>query len=242
MEIDFWLERWNSNQIGFHQQEINPYLAYFYGEKGPALKQREKLKVFVPLCGKSKDMLWLSQNGYEVFAVECSNQAVKSFFEENALNYKLAEKGQQVLYQSNAHDSIDPGSVDTNSIDTGSLIEIYQGNFFSLQQSDLSGVTDVFDRASLIALPLTLRQQYVEKMAALLKPGARILLVTLTYDQAEMNGPPFSVTEEDVTTFYADNFSIEKLCFKEIIDDETGFKERGLTSLIETVYKLKRTT
>ena len=90
MEIDFWLERWNNNQIGFHQQQVNPYLVYFYGEKGPSLEQREKLKVFVPLCGKSKDLLWLSQNGYKVFGVECSDRAVKDFFEENALNYKHA--------------------------------------------------------------------------------------------------------------------------------------------------------
>ena len=61
MEIDFWLERWKNNETGFHQPVINPYLAYFYGEKGATAEQREKLKVFVPLCGKSKDMLWLSQ-------------------------------------------------------------------------------------------------------------------------------------------------------------------------------------
>ena len=59
MELDFWLERWNNNQIGFHQPQVNPYLIYFYGEKGPSPEQREKLKVFVPLCGKSKDLLWL---------------------------------------------------------------------------------------------------------------------------------------------------------------------------------------
>ena len=227
MEIDFWLERWNNNQIGFHQLAINPYLVYFYDEKGAALKQRKKLKVFVPLCGKSKDMLWLSQNNYNVFAVECSNQAVKDFFEENAINYKLAEKNQHALYQ---------------STELASLIEIYQGDFYSLQQSDLDDVTDVFDRASLIALPIAMRQQYAEKMAALLKPGVRTLLVTLTYDQAEMNGPPFSVTEKEVASLYADNFSIEKLCFKDIINDEAGFKERGLTSLIETAYKLIRTS
>jgi len=74
MEIDFWLDRWNNNQTGFHQQQVNPYLIYFYGEKGPAVEQREKLKVFVPLCGKSKDMLWLAQNGYKVFGVECSER------------------------------------------------------------------------------------------------------------------------------------------------------------------------
>ncbi len=225
MEIDFWLERWNENQIGFHQQEINPYLIYFYGQNGPAVELRDKLKVFVPLCGKSKDMLWLSQNNYKVFAVECSDLAVKSFFEDNALNYKHAEKDEHALYQSS---------------DLASVIEIYQGDFFTLLQTDLDDVTDIFDRASLVALPVDMREKYAKKMAELQKAGTRSLLVTLTYEQSEMQGPPFSVTEDNVIDLYAENFSVNKLCTKEIINDEPGFKDRGLTSLVETVYKLVR--
>ena len=225
MEIDFWLERWNNNQTGFHQQQVNPYLAYFYGNKGPAIEQREKLKVFVPLAGKSKDMLWLSQNNYKVFAVECSDRAVKDFFEDNALNYKHAEKDQHALYQSS---------------DLPSLIEIFQGDFFELQQEDLNGITDIFDRASLVALPVEMRQDYAKKMAELQKPGVRTLLVTLTFDPEEMNGPPFSVIEEEVNDLYSENFTIQKLLVKNVIEEETGLKKRGLTALDETVYKLVR--
>jgi thiopurine S-methyltransferase len=225
MEIDFWLERWNNNQTGFHQPQVNPYLVYLYGNKGPAIEQRQALKVFVPLCGKSKDMLWLSQNGYQVFAIECSERAVKDFFEENALNYRHAKKDENALYQSS---------------DLASQIEILQGDFFGLQQSDLDGITDIFDRASLVALPTEMRQQYVDKMAELQKPGIRTLLVTLTFDPAEMNGPPFSVTEEEVHQLYEKNFSIEKLMIKDVINEEEGLKKRGLTALTETVYKLVR--
>ena len=225
MEIDFWLERWNNNQTGFHQQKVNPYLMYFYGEKGPSLDMREKLNVFVPLCGKSKDMLWLSQNNYKVFGVECSDRAVKDFFEENALNYKHAEKDQHALYQSS---------------DLPSVIEIFQGDFFEMHKPDLSDVTDIFDRASLVALPVEMRQRYTDKMAELQEPGVRTLLVTLTFDPAEMNGPPFSVTEEEVHALYSENFSIQKLLFKDVIEEETGLKNRGLTALVETVYKLVR--
>ena len=230
MDIDFWLERWKNNETGFHQTTINPYLTYFYGEKGAPPELREKLKVFVPLCGKSKDMLWLSQAGYKVFAVECSDSAVKAFFEENALNYKHAvsdHKGQNkhALYMSS---------------DQKSAIEIFQGDFFTLHKKDLEDVTDVFDRAALVALPPEMRKQYVKKMAEILKPGTRTLLVTLTYDQTQMDGPPFSVSEDNVTELYSDYFKIDKLCFKDTINDEPRMQERGLTSLIETVYKLTR--
>lgn len=225
MEIDFWLERWNNNQTGFHQQTINPYLMYFYGEKGPALEQRDKLKVFVPLSGKSKDMLWLSQNSYKVFGVECSDRAVKDFYEENAINYRHAVKDQHALYQSS---------------ELPSIIEVFQGDFFALRSEDLSDITDIFDRASLVALPVEMRQQYADKMAELQKPGVRTLLVTLTYDTAEMNGPPFSVTEEEVHALYSENFSVQKLLTKNVIEEETGLRNRGLTALVETVYKLVR--
>jgi len=225
MEIDFWLERWNNNKIGFHQDRINSYLAYFYGEKGPPVEHREKLKVFVPLCGKSKDLLWLSQNGYKVFAVECSDRAVKDFFEENALNYKHAAKDQHGLYQSS---------------DQSSIIEVYQGDFFELQKEHLEDITDIFDRASLVALPEDMRKLYVNKMAEIQRPKTRTLLVTLSYDTAEMNGPPFSVTDEEVRDLYSENYSIDKLCFKNVINEETGLKNRGLSALVETVYKLVR--
>ncbi len=225
MDIDFWLERWNNNQTGFHQQSINPYLVYFYGDKGPPVEQRDKLRVFVPLCGKSKDMLWLSQNGYRVFAVECSERAVKDFFEENALNYKFAVKDQHALYQSS---------------ELASQIEIFQGDFFEIQPHDMDTVSDIFDRASLVALPEEMRQSYVNKMAELQRSGTRTLLVTLTYDPAEMKGPPFSVTEEAVHELYHENFSVQKLLSKQVINEESGLKNRGLTSLVETVYKLVR--
>ncbi|PCI07904.1 MAG: thiopurine S-methyltransferase [Gammaproteobacteria bacterium] len=225
MELDFWIERWDNGRIGFHQDKLNPYLAYFYGEKGPTLSLREKLKIFVPLCGKSKDMLWLSQNGYSVFAVECSKTAVVDFFEENALNYKHVEKDQIALFQ---------------TTDQNSLIEIVQGDFFAIEKKDLAGVTDIFDRASLIALPENIRSRYVDKMTELQDSGIRTLLVTLTYDPTEMNGPPFSLLEKDVHDLYSEHFSIEKLCTKDVLSEETGLKNRGLTALTETVYKLIR--
>ena len=225
MDIDFWLERWEKNETGFHQQTINPYLRYYYGQNGPAVDQREKLRVFVPLCGKSRDMLWLSQNHYRVLGVECSDRAVNDFFAENALNYQYAEKNMDALYISS---------------DLPAPIEIFRGDFFSLQKADFTDVTDIFDRASLIALPQDMRKKYVNKMTELQNPGIRTLLVTLSYDQSEMDGPPFSVTEDNVMALYADNFSIEKLCFKEIINDEPRFQQRGLTTLTETVYKLVR--
>lgn len=76
MQPDFWLEKWQRGETGFHQDEVNPYLARYW----PRLEALGK--VFVPLCGKSRDMRWLRRQGHEVLGVELAELAVRAFFEE----------------------------------------------------------------------------------------------------------------------------------------------------------------
>jgi thiopurine S-methyltransferase len=221
MEIAFWLERWSRGQMGFHQQQVNPYLGYYYGEMGPPVEKRSEFRVFVPLCGKSKDLWWLQQSGYESVGVECSELAVEQFFTEQQLNYSKISVNSHVSYK-----------VDK--------LEILLGDFFTLQADDVGNITDIFDRASLIALPVDMRREYVNKISELQQAGTRTLLITLTYAENEMEGPPFSVTEEEVSKLYSDNFRVEKLAAKNILADEPRFEQRGLTALTETAYKLTR--
>jgi len=223
MEIDFWLERWNRGHIGFHQHHVNPYLGYYYGEMGPPVHKRSELRVFVPLCGKSKDLWWLQQSGYESVGVECSEVAVEQFFTEQQLNYNKINTERHVSYKSDR-------------------LEILLGDFFTLQADDIGDITDIFDRASLIALPKEMRREYVKKVTELQKPGTRTLLITLTYPENEMDGPPFSVSEKEVNQLYRDNFKVEKLAAKNILEDEPRFKDKGLTTLMETAYKLTKNT
>ncbi len=221
MEIAFWLERWSRGETGFHQQHVNPYLGYYYGEMGPPAEKRSEFRVFVPLCGKSKDLWWLQQSGYDSVGVECSELAVEQFFAEQQLNYSKMSMNSHVSYKTDK-------------------LEILLGDFFTLQADDIGSITDIFDRASLIALPVDMRRAYANKITEIQNPGTRTLLITLTYAENEMDGPPFSVTEEEVSELYSDNFRIEKLAVKNILEDEPGFKQRGLTALTETAYKLTR--
>ncbi len=225
MDTEFWKNRWQQNLTGFHQSSVNPYLAYFYGEKGIDVAKRKDVKVFVPLCGKSLDMLWLAQHGYAVFGVECSEKAVEDFFTENSLNFQSVTKDTYGFYRHTQQSA---------------AIEIYQGDFFELNAADMADITDVFDRASLIALPEELRRRYVKKMAELQQKDTRTLLVTLSYEQSEMTGPPFSVSEDEVYALYEKDFIVEKLLLKDVLERELHFKDRGLTALTEIVYKLKR--
>ena len=80
MDTDYWRERWARSETGFHQKEINPHLQRFWS----ALNLAPGSRVFVPLCGKSRDMLWLRGQGHEVVGVEISPLAVEAFFAEAA--------------------------------------------------------------------------------------------------------------------------------------------------------------
>ena len=221
MDIDFWVERWSRGNIAFHEQAVNPYLGYYYGELGPPPQKRADLRVFVPLCGKSLDLLWLIQNGYETVGVECSELAVEDFFSERQLAFSKSRLERHISYKTDK-------------------LEILLGDFFALTHEDIGRITDIYDRASLIALPHAMRRQYVSKITQLQAPGTRTLLITLNYPQAEMEGPPFSVSDEEVSELYREQYKIDKLAAKNIIDDEPRFKDRGLTSLTETAYKLTR--
>lgn len=216
MEPDFWLDVWKRSDIGFHQAEINAHLQEFWDRLGLAGEE----PVFVPLCGKSRDMLWLRSRGHPVLGVEISPLAVHSFFAENGL---VPERRTRGGFGSFAVDGL----------------EILCGDFFQLQAADLRGIVGVYDRASLIALPPLMRQSYAEQLLKILPSDAQILLVTMNYPQEQMSGPPFSLGEDEVKRLYAARYRVLPLFEKDILEESPRFRARGLQSLRERVYHLK---
>lgn len=209
MKHEFWLERWEQNQIGFHQAEINRYLTGHWADLGlPA-----GTSVFVPLCGKSLDMLWLREQGYSVVGVELSEKAVSAFFEENNIEAEVCQGDRFRIYQAEG-------------------LRLLVGDFFALTAEDLGEVRAVYDRASLIALPPPLRRDYANHLAELLPAGVHILLVTMEYAEGDLEGPPFSVSEEEVHSLFEQGFTIER---RAVWSDAEGPRGIGVT---EKVYSL----
>ncbi len=217
MKGEFWLERWQRGEIGFHQPQFNNYLTEQWQQLGLTGSE----SVFVPLCGKSLDLLWLRQQGHTVVGIELSDQAVLAFWEENGLECLCLPAGPFINFQ-------------------GDGISLLVGDYFQLTQAILKGVTAVFDRAALIALPPEMRSAYVAQMAELLPSGAQILLVTMEYPQYEMPGPPFSVPEAEVMALYGPHFEVQQLASLPTLDDNLRFRQRGLTALAETVWQMRR--
>ena len=217
MEKEFWLERWSRQEIGFHQDEINTYLTQHWHE----LKLPQGSGVFVPLCGKSRDMQWLRDRGYRVVGVELSEAAVRAFFKENGyLPEQIPCKRFEGFVANDIH--------------------LVCGDFFDLCSTDLKGVTSVYDRASLVALPDEMRVRYANHLVSILPAGTQILLVTFDYPQAEMQGPPFSVSPGEVKILYGKYAEIRQLAGENILKQNPRFEARGLTRLQENVFLLTR--
>jgi len=188
VDPDFWHQRWEQSRIGFHLGQVNPWLVEYW----PSLKLHAGSRVFVPLCGKSLDMLWLAEQGHEVVGVEISPVAVRDFFAENRLE---------------------------------------------LQPAQLGEVAAVYDRAALVALPASMRSDYVAHLDAL-APTAPRLLITLDYDQAKAEGPPFAVSDDEVRELYANHASLTRLAAADILDDNPKYREKGLDRLVESVWRI----
>jgi thiopurine S-methyltransferase len=215
VEEEFWLDRWKRQETAFHQQEVNPTLREHWAGLGVAAKA----PVFVPLCGKSGDMTWLRAHDHPVVGVELSELAAAAYFEENGLAPERHRQG--------SFEVMEAGGV-----------RILCGNFFDLSADDLAGVTAVYDRAALVALPPDLRARYAEHMAAILPAGTRMLLVTLEYPQEEMQGPPFSVPAEEVDRLYGRFGDVEALGRTSVLPREPRFAERGVTALHECAFRV----
>lgn len=216
MHPDFWHQRWQQNQIGFHQDTPTPLLQKHW----PALGVAAGARVFVPLCGKSLDMAWLAARGHRVLGVELSRLAVEQFFAEHGLQPDIEDSRYGTHFRAGD-------------------IEIICGDAFGLDAELLASCSAVFDRAALIALPPARRQRYVGELHARLPTGCRGLLVTLEYPQAERDGPPFSVPEAEVRELYADAWRVDLLERRPIPADHPGFVN-GVSRLETAVYALQR--
>jgi thiopurine S-methyltransferase len=209
MEADFWHERWAAQKIGFHQRNGNALLVTHFAALGLAPGDR----VFVPLCGKTRDIAWLMAQGYRVVGAELSEMAVQQLFAEMDIVPNVTVVGALTLYATEG-------------------LDVFVGDIFAMTPEVLGHVDAVFDRAALVALPDTMRARYADHLVAI-TGAARQLVVTFTYDQALMNGPPFSISE---ATMMARNDAAYDLKALQTLDVSGGLN--GSVPATETAWLL----
>lgn len=224
MDNEYWLQRWREGRTGWHHDRPMPLLVQHW----PALGVAPDTRVFVPLCGKSLDMLWLAQQGLRVLGADLSPLAIEAFLTENQLH-------------ASTRAAADGTHFEVTNTPQGDGIELINGNVFNVDAADLATCRAFYDRAASIALPAAQREQLVAKYAQL-PAGSRGLLITLDYPPAQMQGPPFSVDDAEVHRLFVAHWQIEQLERRDILHAQPSFAEHGVTALHTTVYALTRRT
>jgi len=211
MDHAFWHSRWESSTPSFHEGRPNRLLVAHLAALGLAPGAR----VFVPLCGKSRDIGWLIDQGVRVAGAELSDIAVRDLFSDLGVQPEIAAAGPLRRHSAEG-------------------IDIFLGDIFDLDAATLGPVDAVYDRAALVALPDEMRARYARHLPAL-TAGAPQLLITFDYDQSKMEGPPFSVPEAMVRALYGETFAIQALAGAPV---EGMLK--GLVPATERIWRLTR--
>ncbi|MBU3671702.1 MAG: thiopurine S-methyltransferase [Sinobacteraceae bacterium] len=203
MEPQFWHDRWERREIGFHMAKPHVALARHWH----SLALTPGARVFVPLAGKSLDLIWLAEHSHRVVGIELSQLAVREFAEEHP-----EARG----------------------------VDLRCGDLFELTPATLGRIDAIFDRASLVALPPSMRIDYATQLARLSPPGTQTLLVTMEYDQRQMRGPPHAVMPDEVHALFGATHDITVLEELTALEDFPRMSARGVTHLSERIYRLRR--
>lgn len=210
MDASFWHQRWEKNEIAFHQSKANPLLVEYFHELSLAKGSR----IFVPLCGKTLDISWLLSNGYRVAGAELSKVAIEKLFMELGVKPQISGVGE-----------VDQWSAKN--------IDIFVGDIFALSRKILGPVDAVYDRAALVAFPEEMRNRYTAHLTEMTDKAPQ-LLICYDYDQRLMEGPPFSVSNEEVKRYYTVNYDLTLFASTDV---SGGLK--GKCAAKENVWLLK---
>ena len=211
MDASFWHQRWEKNEIAFHQTKANPLLVEYFHQLSLAKGNR----IFVPLCGKTLDISWLLSNGYCVAGAELSQIAIEQLFMELGVQPTISGVGE--VDQWSAKD-----------------IDIFVGDIFAVSRKILGPVDAVYDRAALVAFPEEMRNRYTAHLTEITDKAPQ-LLITYDYDQNAMEGPPFSVSNEEVKRHYRVNYDVTLIASADV---PGGLK--GKCAAKENVWLLKK--
>ncbi len=178
MLANFWHQKWEKNEIGFHLPDANPLLVKHF----PTLNLKQGARIFLPLCGKTLDITWLLAQGYRVAGAELSTLAIEDLFNSLNLTPTITKLVEITHYSA------------TN-------IDVFVGDIFKVTPAMLGSVDAVYDRAALVAFPDDMRKQYTTHLITVTKTAPQ-LLICFEYDQTLHAGPPFSISAVEVKQHY----------------------------------------
>ena len=192
MDANFWHQRWGKNEIGWHETKVNPLLVQHFNELGLEKGSR----IFIPLCGRTLDISWLHAQGYRIAGAELSKVAIEQLFAELGVQPNVSARGEGEQWSANH-------------------IDIFVGDIFALSAETLGHVDGIYDRAALVAFPEDMRNRYVRHLIEITEKAPQ-LLICYEYDQRCIEGPPFSIPDQEVKRQYASAYLLKLLSSTEV--------------------------
>lgn len=270
--VDMWHRKWEEGQIGFHLPKAHHQLVRhktaLLGEGVTSPPEASK-RVFIPLCGKAVDMLWLAACGHRVYGVELSGAAAAEFFAASGMPRSVT-----------AADRPRGGSWGTGvkRVHTAGNVAIIEGDLFSLHPSAPPTAGDdervkhpasaaestesisfseealrfaagegplmdaVWDRGALVAVEPGLRRRYAEVLAERMVPGGKMLVVAVSYDpDAGVKGPPHNVPMDELRALYEPlGMEVRLLGSEECIDTAPPRMREKISSMTESTYLVSK--
>ncbi|KAJ8302290.1 hypothetical protein KUTeg_021277 [Tegillarca granosa] len=156
-------------------------------------------KILLPLCGKTRDIKWLWEQGFTVVGVEVSEIAIKDFFAENDIKYEVSQiKGcPGVLYRSTDDRILLRVSSNTSGTEEHSQLFLNQkgGNNF-VAYHDINHT----------------RYKYASAISELMSDNCKMLLETLEKNiDVDPGQPPFDFQEPEMRQHFNQQFELEQI-------------------------------
>ncbi|KAK3732788.1 hypothetical protein RRG08_041098 [Elysia crispata] len=188
--LKYWQHRYDVGDTYWMRQEAAPMLVKHYMKLNPDKKARN---ILLPLCGKSWDLDWLSEQDVPlVVGIDCLLGVLREF--SNRSGHIWTETAVPKLGSDSVLLKRNDGKMKLYSCDMLDFSPEIEGTFDA-----------VWERGSLIILPRESVNRYVQILVSLLRSGGRILLESIEFDADAIDPgteykpfPPFPYFQEDI--------------------------------------------
>jgi len=217
--VQYWQARWATGQSQWNSDKPHQYLLKYIDTLTAG---SSNCKIFLPLCGKAGDLMYLYKEGHTVTGVEGVPFVVEQFFRENKLDYEKISMPEIKGWKFKTKD--------------GRLC-IYACDYFSLTPSLVGEMDAVYDRGALEAINVGDRPGYVKLMQQIIGKNFRYVLNAYEYDDSMFQGPPRNLPRDEVFNLFADFADVDIL--EESDKSDEGADKFNLEWMVKVVYTIK---
>lgn len=202
--IKYWLRKYNTGDTYWMYKKTASMVEKHYNRLNP---DGQVHKMLLPSCGKTFDLDWLSSQGVPlVVGVDLCLPVLQDVCARSDREWTATAVSK-------------PGADFTLFERSDGKIKLYNGDMLQFSP-EFEGTFDaMWERGSLIILPPTDVNKYVEVLKRLLKPGGRILLESIEFDKDTIDSstqdllpfPPFPYFLKDITDLFEPECTVEFL-------------------------------